>query len=56
MNKKIIVAAVAGASAGIAIYLISKALIEQKQKRLLKKRDAELKKKKSKVYAYEYTL
>jgi phosphate/sulfate permease len=57
MNKKIIVASVAGAVAGIVIYLVSKKIMEKKQKSLLKKRDDELRKTKPKrAYAYEYTL
>jgi len=56
MDKKIIVAAIAGATAAIAIYLVSK-IIAKNQRRLLQKRTNELKAMKSKTnYPYEYTL
>jgi NADP-dependent 3-hydroxy acid dehydrogenase YdfG len=56
MDKKIIIAVVAGATAGITIYLVSR-IIAKGQKRLSQKRINELKAMRSKTnYPYEYTL
>jgi NADP-dependent 3-hydroxy acid dehydrogenase YdfG len=56
MDKKVIVAVIAGATAGITIYLVSR-VIAKSQKRLSQKRINELKAMKSKTnYPYEYTL
>jgi formate-dependent nitrite reductase membrane component NrfD len=54
MNKKTTVALLAGVSAGIAIYLISKAIKEKKSNKR-KDRNSFARPKKE-TYAYEYSL
>jgi len=53
MNKKITVAVIAGITAGIAIYLISKRI---KEKNAYKRSDKRRAPKPNKAYAFEYTL
>jgi hypothetical protein len=56
MSKKIFMPILAGATAGITIYLVMK-MIAENQKRLLQKKANELKTMKPKTnYTYEYTL
>jgi len=53
MNKKMTVALVAGVSAGIVIYFISKAI---KEKKSTKRNDKNSLARSKRTYAYEYTL
>lgn len=57
MNKKIIIASIAGAAiGGIAIYLVSKMIVKNKKRAMLRRSDKLGAAKPGNTYAYEYTL